>query len=538
MLMNDSIKRVQSQAGLSFAERENLRPEVKEKDFMKSAGRRGYSPLARVMTLAVMLLAMAATAWAQQTYTVTFSANNNTVTVENVTLPHTFSASYNTANEEFDLILKELYGWSGNTNYLYPATAYDLEVSDGTKVVSTKPDSYTQCLTINNVFEGSVTVNGTYVVDGSEFEYTVAISISAPTKYTVTMAEGAGEGWTIEPAEATTTGVDKDTKITATYSGTKHVKSVTAVVKAAEPEGPTLATPLTVEALTAGTIVVNSPKSGMQYSLNGGTKTAVSGDITVEAGDKVAFYGNGTSITVYDGTVIQGSGDGFTCKVYGNIMSLVDENNYETATTLPNVDYVFYELFSGNTALTDASQLLLPATTLASRCYYSMFRNCVNLTAAPELPATELTNYCYGYMFNGCTSLTAAPELPATTLADYCYSYMFNGCSGLTAAPALPATTLAPVCYRQMFQGCTGLTAAPVLPAETLVSSCYNQMFKGCSNLSSVTCLATSLGASNTTGNWLNGVSATGTFTAASGATWTEGSANGIPTGWTRVNKQ
>ena len=33
----------------------------KEKDFMKSAGRRGYSPLARVMTLAVMLLAMATT---------------------------------------------------------------------------------------------------------------------------------------------------------------------------------------------------------------------------------------------------------------------------------------------------------------------------------------------------------------------------------------------------------------------------------------------------------------------------------------------
>ena len=93
----------------------------------------------------VALLAIAAAATgpvrAQQTYTVTFSANNNTKTVENVTLPHTFSASYNTANEEFDLILKELYGWSGNPNYLYPATAYDLEISDDTKVVSTKPDS-------------------------------------------------------------------------------------------------------------------------------------------------------------------------------------------------------------------------------------------------------------------------------------------------------------------------------------------------------------------------------------------------------------
>ena len=90
--MNDSIKRVQSQAGLSFAERENqrsaaggkanLRPEVKQKDFMKSAGTRGYSPLARVMTLAVMLLAMAATAWAQS-YTITLpSVSNGSVTAK------------------------------------------------------------------------------------------------------------------------------------------------------------------------------------------------------------------------------------------------------------------------------------------------------------------------------------------------------------------------------------------------------------------------------------------------------------------------
>ena len=43
---------------------------MEKKIFMKSAGRRGYSPLARVFTLAVMLLAMAATAWAQGTVTI------------------------------------------------------------------------------------------------------------------------------------------------------------------------------------------------------------------------------------------------------------------------------------------------------------------------------------------------------------------------------------------------------------------------------------------------------------------------------------
>ena len=287
------------------------------KIFMKSAGRRGYSPLARVMTLAVMLLAMAATAWAQQTYTVTFSANNNTKTVENVTLPHTFSASYNTANEEFDLILKELYGWSGNTNYLYPATAYDLEVSDGTKVVSTKPDSYTQCLTINNVFEGSVTVNGTYVVDGSEFEYTVAISISAPTKYTVTMAEGTGTGWTIEPAEATTTGVDKDTKITATYSGTRHVKSVTAVKKAAAPAAVDL--DASNKAWADGSAFA-VPAGGLTYS----DAVTVSGNVTLT-------LTAGTTLTLNKGISLA---EGATLTIDGTGTMVVNGTNESTASTV------------------------------------------------------------------------------------------------------------------------------------------------------------------------------------------------------------
>lgn len=34
-------------------------------------------------------------------------------------------------------------------------------------------------------------------------------------------------------------------------------------------------------------------------------------------------------------------------------------------------------------------------------------------------------------MFSGCTSLTTAPELPATTLASNCYTSMFNYCSQL-----------------------------------------------------------------------------------------------------------
>ena len=112
-------------------------------------------------------------------------------------------------------------------------------------------------------------------------------------------------------------------------------------------------------------------------------------------------------------------------------------------------------MFYGCTGLTKAPAL--PATTLASNCYYDMFYGCTSLTQAPALPATTLANDCYRDMFYGCTSLTQAPALPATTLAGYCYYCMFYGCTSLTQAPALPATTLDEYCYQGMFYGCTSL---------------------------------------------------------------------------------
>ena len=264
------------------------------------------------------------------------------------------------------------------------------------------------------------------------------------------------------------------------------------------------AIPLTMEALSDGTIVVNNPRSGMQYSLNGGTKTTMTTTTTinVNTGDKVQFYGNGKSITRYwegDGgnyTSITGSDEDFMCKVYGNIMSLVDETDFATSTELSSdVEHTFQYLFEGNTTLIDASGLLLPAT--------------------------ELSYYCYAYMFNGCKYLETAPELPAEELTEGC--------------------------YQGMFQNCTSLTKAPVLPAEGLFPNCYESMFSGCSSLSSVTCLATSgINYLSSTFNWLSGVASGGTFTKAasadvgsgtSGRYWPTNSPNGIPGNW-RVEEQ
>ena len=142
------------------------------------------------------------------------------------------------------------------------------------------------------------------------------------------------------------------------------------------------------------------------------------------------------------------------------------------------------DIFDGNTFITDASELILPWTTLANGCYGMMFQGCTSLTTAPVvLPATTLTKECYRGMFKNCTSLTKAPELPATTLAERCYYGMFQGCTSLVNAPTLPATTLAGYCYYQMFSGCSSLVSAPELPATTLAEWCYGDMFYICESL-------------------------------------------------------
>ena len=274
------------------------------------------------------------------------------------------------------------------------------------------------------------------------------------------------------------------------------------------------ATPLTMEATTAGTIVVKNPRSGMKYSLNGGDKTTMTETTTIDVakGDKVQFYGDGTSINkyYYDWSYTNIAGGSAEVKVYGNIMSLVDETGYASNTKLTG-EYAFQYLFKENTTLTDASGLLLPATTL--------------------------TMACYDGMFSGCSSLITAPALPTTTLTAGCYSNMFSGCSRLITAPALPATTLTAGCYSNMFLDCSRLTTAPVLPAKTLANYCYNCMFSGCSSLNSVTCLATDNNAYESTSYWLDGVASSGTFTKAKNVSWVTAS-HGIPYGWTVVEAE
>ena len=331
-------------------------------------------------------------------------------------------------------------------------------------------------------------------------------------------------------------------------------------------------TPLTFEAMADGVTVklhkFQTAQPSLQYRKNDGDWTTLtfvdsynSTSISLNTGDKLSFRGNNTTLTENQDGYCKFELSG-NCYVYGNIMSLLDKDNFPTNKML-SAGFTFYELFLNAPIYNHPSKtLVLPATTLTASCYADMFAGCTHLTTAPALPAATLANACYKNMFAGCTALTTAPDLPATTLANECYEEMFFGCTGLTTAPNLPAktaaeycyyymfedctalatapvlsaTTMASHCYYAMFKGCTSLTTAPDLPATTLASYCYANMFLNCTKLNSVTCLATNISASQCTNRWLNGVAATGTFTKAASMTgWTTGS-NGIPTGWTVNN--
>ena len=289
----------------------------------------------------------------------------------------------------------------------------------------------------------------------------------------------------------------------------------------------------------------------LQYSVGGGAWTQLAADEEIEFGGEQTLRLRGQSaggtaendfkyaqITFVD--AFDDYGNPMPVAASGDIRTLVDYARYQTADTSLTANARFCFLFAQCIQLTAAPAL--PATTLADYCYSFMFYGCTDLTAAPDLPAITLAEGCYYYMFEGCTGLTAAPALPATTLAEYCYCLMFSGCTSLSAAPALRAETLVECCYTGMFSYCTSLTAAPALRAETLAKFCYSDMFYGCTNLNSVTMLATDISASGCLDGWLDGVSATGTFTKAAGLVQGTGDGqiptgiSGIPEGWTVVD--
>lgn len=328
----------------------------------------------------------------------------------------------------------------------------------------------------------------------------------------------------------------------------------------------------------------------ISYSTDSGTTWSTpSSSVTVNVGSNSTVMWKGNMVPDSNNNNGIGQfGSDYSYNVEGNIMSLIYGDNFLNNFNL-NDNYTFSKLFSYSSVV-NAENLVLPATTLTSHCYYKMFANCMVLAKVPSLQATTLASGCYREMFYMCANLPQAPQLLATTLVSTCYLRMFYGCSNLTQAPSvLPATTLEMSCYEGMFQGClylttmpiisattvgteschnmfngctslvnvtelkimqmsgirclesmfascTSLTTAPVLSATTLTQGCYRHMFSGCTNLNYIKMLATDITATDCLYEWVNGVSASGTFVKDANTTIPSGN-NGIPTGWTVQNE-
>lgn len=215
------------------------------------------------------------------------------------------------------------------------------------------------------------------------------------------------------------------------------------------PEPVYSAMPLTFEIVSAGTLVFGTVYSTgyelirtIYVKINDGewTETRVGPSsygqqvtYNLNAGDKLqikASYPKWGYDDAYPSFSINGTS---YFNLYGNIMSLVDKDNFAEITSLDStVNYAFGYLFGNlqtGANVIDASKLCLPATGLSSGCYYGMFMKCADLTNAPVLPATTLAVSCYENMFYGCTNLNYAKCLATDISASNCTSFWVYGVS-------------------------------------------------------------------------------------------------------------
>ena len=226
--------------------------------------------------------------------------------------------------------------------------------------------------------------------------------------------------------------------------------------------------------------------------------------------------------------------------VYGNVMSLIYWDDFESRTTLTE-SYCFEELFFYCEQLVNHPfyDIVLPATQLTEGAYSAMFEYCESMERAPDLPATNAPSKCYESMFEGCKSLVKVPSvLSAESLGTRSYADMFYGCSSLKEAPEIKAKSLSMASLLGMFGYCELLEIAPAINVSYIPNDGMYFMFLGCTNLKYIECMATSFGNSYSTKMFTkNAGQGKGTFVkAASMTSWPIGE-DGIPVGWTVVNK-
>ena len=256
------------------------------------------------------------------------------------------------------------------------------------------------------------------------------------------------------------------------------------------------------------------------FSLSSGQTQTIA---TLASGDTLMMYGTNTTLgTAYNyGHFFRATGD---YEISGELSSLVNGSDI-TDTYIASGGSrtnTFAMLFSGDTHLVSAENLLISSTALPNNACNSMFRGCTNLVKAPTtLPSTILGTECYSSMFESCTSLAYPPaELYFTSVNHNSYNRMFcmSRSSKITAA-----MTYTP----KMFGNWRSVN-----PATNNM-----QMFCGNGSLETIYCYWTNTsGTFGNIANWVNYTDDTNvTFYKRSTQSFASG-VNGIKTGWTVVN--
>lgn len=172
------------------------------------------------------------------------------------------------------------------------------------------------------------------------------------------------------------------------------------------------------------------------YSMDGGEWVDFSDRLllTIPPQSRVRFCSNVQNYEMIETPCKFVSVDNFS--IDGTVMSLMYGHEFNGRYEIPaNVKYgvlLFYDEESPTPSSSGLTRILnletlLPATTLTSYCYSSMFRYCTLLSVAPELPATTLADYCYNEMFYGCTNLSYIKMLATDISAYDCLYYWVSG---------------------------------------------------------------------------------------------------------------
>lgn len=282
---------------------------------------------------------------------------------------------------------------------------------------------------------------------------------------------------------------------------------------------------------TAGvfTITRNGSPSNtdLKYSLDGvnWTTADLSTDFSLEVEAGANVYMKGTNLNGfnrnYSGSKISGYSKmsmDVDHTISGNIMSIVDENNYTTINTIPTG--CFAGLFEYDVHLISAENVNVGnVVTIEDEGFYangdfdrihSIFIGCTSLIKGIDLSSvTSIGEGGCRNMYRDCTSLTTASDLSnVTSIGGSGCNFMYLNCSSLTTASDLSNVTSIgwQGCYG-MYHGCTSLTEATAPNVSTWDTSAFS--------------------------SWLYNTASTGVVRKPAGLEIPTDDTDGVPSGWT-----